>query len=323
MITRRRFLSTACAGSKALSPTSRVLAQDWPTRPIRIIESFPVGVARDPRTRVIAEKLSGLLRQQVYVENRPGAGGRIGAQAAISAPPDGYTFAMLGLTDILAKYLYKLPYDPERDLVPVCMVETLPVVLVVRKSLPAPSLGKLIDHANEHPGEMTYGSSGVGGFFHINALRFTNLAGINLRHVPYGQGNLTTDLLGGHVDMVFDAVPVYAENLKAGNLRALALTGEKRMAILPDVPTFSESGLPAYDRFALYGLAAPKGTPDTIISKMQQAISQTLRESDLRRQWVNEGGNPIGSTSTEFAERLRVESEQLAAIVRANNLKIE
>jgi len=219
MITKRRFLSLTCAGGLAAvvpAVLQGAQAQEWPAKPIRIIESFPAGVARDARTRVIAEKLSGILGQQVYVENRPGAGGRIGLQAAVGATPDGYTFAMLGLTDIVSKYLYDLSYDPERDLIPIAMIETLPVVLIVRPSLPAKNLSELITYAKDHAGEMTYGSTGAGSFFHLNALTFINLTKANLRHVPYGQGSLTSDLLGGHIDVVFDAVPAYLRKSEGG-----------------------------------------------------------------------------------------------------------
>jgi tripartite-type tricarboxylate transporter receptor subunit TctC len=326
MITKRRFLTLACAGGLAsVAPGTRQMAraEGWPAKPIRIIESFPAGVARDARTRVIAEKLSAVLGQQVYVENRPGAGGRLGAQAAVSAPPDGYTFSMLGISDIISKYLYDLAYDVERDLVPVSMIETLPVVLIVSPSLPVKNLAELMSRAKDHPGEMTYGSSGAGSFFHVNALQFLNVTNSDLKHVPYGQGSLMSDLLGGHIDMVFDAVPVYLESLKAGKLRALALTGERRALVMPDVPTFAESGVPAYDRFALYGIAAPKGTPQAIITKMQEAVSQILHQPELYRQWLSEGGNPVGSTSEEFAARLHSESERWSNIVRTNHLRIE
>jgi tripartite-type tricarboxylate transporter receptor subunit TctC len=240
MITKRRFLSVACASGLASvvpgiwQPT---LAQEWPTRPIKLIEPFPAGVARDARTRVIAEKLTGILGQQVYVENRPGAAGRIAGQAAVSAPPDGYTFNMMGITDFLTKYLYNLSYDLERDLVPVTMIETLPGALIVRASLPAKSLAELIAYAKDHPGEMTYGSTGPGGFLHVNALLFSSITDVNLRHIPYGQGSPITDLLADRIDMVFDATSAnYLENLKAGRLRVLAVTGKKRVSTLPDVP---------------------------------------------------------------------------------------
>jgi tripartite-type tricarboxylate transporter receptor subunit TctC len=326
MISRRRLFSLACGaglaslGSAAWQDTH---AQDWPARPIRIIESFPAGVARDARTRVIAEKLSVALGQQVYVENRPGAGGRIGMQAVANAPPDGYTFTMLGLTEIVNKYLYNLSYDPERDFIPITMLETLPVVLIVRPSLPVKNLSEFTSYAKDHPGEMTYGSTGPGSFFHLNALTFMNLTSANLRHVPYGQGSITSDLLGGHIDMVFDAVPAYLENLKGGRLRALALTGDRRATAMPDVPTFAESGLPDYNRIAFYGMAAPKGTPESVIARMQKALWQILREPELQRQWTSEGGNPVGSTSAEFAAGLRAQSEYFAKFIRDNNLKLE
>jgi len=327
MITKRRFLSGACVGGLAsVMPGvwQFAQAQEWPAKPIKIIESFAAGVARDARTRVIAEKLTGILGQQVYVENRPGAAGRIAAQAAVSATPDGYTFNMMGATDFMAKYLYNLSYDPERDLVPVSMIETLPAALIVRASLPAKSVAELISYAKDHPGELTYGSTGPGGWFHVNALLFSSITHINLRHIPYGQGSPVTDLLGDHIDMVFDAASaIYLENLKAGRLRTLAITGENRVSTLPDVPTFIESGVSAYDAFALYGMFAPKGTPESIILKMQHAILQMLQEPTLRRLWISEGGNPVGSTSAEFAARIRSVSERWRSVIRANNIKLE
>jgi tripartite-type tricarboxylate transporter receptor subunit TctC len=297
--------------------------QDWPSKPVRILESFPAGIARDHRTRVIADKLASVLGQQVFVESRPGAAGRIAAQAAVSAPPDGYTFNMMGTSDILTKHLYNLSYDLERDLVPVTMIELLPGSIVVRAALPAKSVADVIAYAKTHPGEMTYGSTGTGGWLHVSALLFANLTSTNLRHVPYGQGSLTADLLGGHIDMVFDAPPSYLENIRAGNLRVLAVTGAQRSIELPDVPTFFESGFPAYDVYALYGMFAPKGTPEPIIAKMQQAIAQVLREPALRRQWISEGGNPVGSSPAEFAARIRSESDRWGKIIQANDIKLE
>ena len=297
--------------------------QDWPSKPIRIIESFPAGIARDHRTRVIADKLSAILGQQVFVENRPGAAGRIAAQAAASAPPDGYTFNMMGTTDILSKHLYNLSYDLERDFVPITMIEKLPGAIVARTNLPVKSVADLITHAKARPGEMTYGSTGPGGWLHVSALLFASLTTTNLKHVPYGQGNLTADLLGGHIDLVFDAPPSYLENIKAGNLRVLAVTGEERVVELPDVPTFFQSGLPSYDVFTLYGMFAPKGTPEPVVAKMHQAITQVLREPALRRQWISEGGNPLGSTPAEFATRIRSEGDRWGKIIRTNNIKLE
>jgi tripartite-type tricarboxylate transporter receptor subunit TctC len=300
------------------------LAQQWPTKPIKIIGPFPAGVARDGDTRFFAEKLTGILGQQVYVENRPGAAGRMAGQAAVNAAPDGYTFNMMGTTDILTKYLYKLSYDMERDLVAVTMIKTAPAGIVVRPSLPAKSLTELISLAKDHPGKMTYGSTGAGGFLHVNALLFSNITNTKFGHVPYASSNPVTDVLGGHIDMVFDGIgPGYLGNIKAGKLRALAVTGEKRTSALPDVPTFIESGVPAYDTHILYGLFAPKDTPESIVVKMQQAISQILQEPVLRHRWQSEGAIPVGSTSAEFAGRIRSESERWGTIIRANNIKLE
>jgi tripartite-type tricarboxylate transporter receptor subunit TctC len=298
-------------------------AQVWPAKPIRIIESFPPGIARDHRTRVIADKLSAALRQPVYVENRPGAAGRLAAQSAAAAAPDGYTFNMMGTTDILTNHLFRLSYDIERDLVPVTMIEKMPGALIGRSSLPARNLMDLISYAREHPGALTYGSTGAGGWLHVNGLLFSSITNTSLRHVPYGQGSLTTDLLGGHLDVVFDGVPPYLENIKAGKIRALALTGDHRASVLPDVPTFIESGVPAYDVYALYGLFAPKGVSERIIAKMQGAIWQILQDLDLRRQWINEGGNPVGSTSAEFAAHIRSESERWGKVIRQNKITLE
>jgi tripartite-type tricarboxylate transporter receptor subunit TctC len=299
-------------------------AQQWPTKPIKIIEPFPAGVARDTDTRFLAEKLTGVLGQQVYVENRPGAAGRIAGQAAVNAAPDGYTFNMMGTTDVLTKYLYKLSYDMERDLVPVTMIKTAPAGIVVRSSLSAKSLPELISHAKEHPGEMSYGSTGAGGFLHVNALLFSSITGTKFVHVPYASGNPVSDMLGGHIDLVFDGIgPGYLENIKAGRLRALAVTGEQRVGTLPEVPTFIESGVPAYDPYIFYGLLAPKETPASIVLRMQMAISQILQEPVLRRRWANEGGTPVGSTSAEFAARIHSESERWGKIIHANNIKLE
>jgi len=299
-------------------------AQQWPTKPIKILEPFPAGVARDGDTRFFAEKLTGILGQQVYVENRPGAAGRMAGQAAVNAAPDGYTFNMMGTTDILTKYLYKLSYDMERDLVAVTMIKTAPAGIVVRPSLPAKSLRELISLATDHPGEMTYGSTGAGGFLHVNALLFSSITNTKFRHVPYASGNPVTDVLGGHIDMVFDGIgPTYLGHIKAEKLRALAVTGEKRTDALPDVPTFIESGVPTYDTHIFYGMFAPKGTPESIVVKMQQAISQILQEPALRHRWASEGATPVGSTSAEFAARIRSESDRWGKVIRANNIKIE
>jgi tripartite-type tricarboxylate transporter receptor subunit TctC len=204
------------------------------------------------------------------------------------------------------------------------MIVTAPSGLLVRSSMTVKNLSEFIGHAKAHPGALTYGSTGVGSFAHVNALRFSGITHTTFVHVPYGQGNPLTDLVGGHIDMLFDGVgTVYLENIKAGKLRAIALTGETRTGALPDVPTFAEGGVPAYDSQILFGLFAPKKTPDSIILKMQTVIAKALQEPSLRQQWTNEGAIPVGSTSAEFAARLHNESERWGKVIRDNHIKVE
>ena len=324
LLDRREFgLGTLAAAAAMIAGSSvRARAQGWPGKPVRIIEYFPAGVARDSRTRVLAEKLSGVLGQQVYVENRPGASGRIALDAAAKAPPDGSTFAMIGSGDFINRHLFELPYNIERDFEPVSGIETVPVAAVARAGLPVTDLVSLIRYAKEHPGELTFASPGVGSFHHMNGLLFCNVTGTTMRHVPYGQSSPQQDLLGGHVDLTFDALPSWLENIKAGRLRAFAITGASRVGVLPDVPTFTEIGVPAYDTRGVYGLVAPKGTAQPIIAKMQQAVHTAVFEPALHSQWTSQGGDPVAGTPAEFAAQIRSESERWAEVVRANGVKI-
>jgi tripartite-type tricarboxylate transporter receptor subunit TctC len=302
-----------------------VRAQQWPTGPIRILESLPAGVARDNATRILAQKLSTILGQQVLVENRPGAAGRTAGLAAAKAKPDGYTFIMMGTSELaIIRHLYKLDYDIDYDFEPVSMVAEVPVALVVRASLPVRTLAEFIAYAKTHRNQLTYGSTGPGLFLHLNGALFARDAGINLRHIPYLQGSPFTDLLGGHVDMVIDALQPTYENILAGKLRGLALSGGHRAKVLPDLPTFAEAGLPAYNVHGFYGLLAPRGTPAQIIKSLQEAVAQALKDPAVQFQL----GDPVGattaaSTPAEFASRIRQESDRWGNVVHANNINLE
>ncbi len=300
-------------------------AENWPSGPVRIIESLPAGVARDNATRVLAQKLSELLGQQVFVENRPGAAGRTAAVVAAKAAPDGYTFIMMGTSELaIIPHLYHLAYDVDRDFELVSMVATVPVALVVRSSLPVNSLGEFVAYAKAHPGELTYGSTGPGLFLHLNGALLSDRAAVRLRHIPYLQGNPFTDLLGGHVDMVIDALQPTYENIRAGKLRGLALTGERRAPVLPDLPTFVEAGLPGFDVHGFYGLLAPKGTPQPIITRMQQVIAEALKDPAVQFQLgAPMGATTAASTPAEFAAEIRRERERWGAVIHANGVKIQ
>ena len=316
------LLSARTLGHAQQSQSRGAAAQDWPSKPVRIIETFPAGVARDNRTRVIAEKLSAVLRQQVYVENRPGASGRIGLSVASKSAPDGYTFAMVGAGDMIMRHLAELPYDIDNDFDAVSMIETLPVVAIARSSLPVTNIVELVRYAKDHPGELKYGSQGVGSFHHMNGTLFANVTGTELQHIPYGQGNPGADLLGGHIDLMFDALPPWLQNIQSGRLRALAITGEQRANALPDVPTFKEFGLPRFDPYALYGLVAPKGAPESIKAKLQATLFQVVHEPKLFQQWSDEGGNPVASTPSEFTAHIRTETARWGNVINSNGIKI-
>ncbi len=260
-------------------------AEQWPAGPVRIIESLPAGVARDNATRILAQKLSIILGQPVLVENRPGAASRTAGAAAAKASPDGYTFIMMGSSELaIIRHLYHLSYDIERDFDPVSMVATVPVALVVRPSLPTRTLAEFIAYAKSHPDELTYGSTGPGLFLHLNGALLASKAEIKLRHIPYQQGSPFTDLLGEHVDMVIDALQPTYENILSGKLRGIALTGNHRAKVLPDLPTFAEAGLPDFDVHGFYGFLAPKGTPTVIVSRLRGAIAEALKDTNVQFQ---------------------------------------
>ena len=309
----------------ALATPFAARAEPWPAAPVRIIESLPAGVARDNATRILAQKLSAILGQQVLVDNRPGAAGRIAGAAAAKASLDGYTFIMMGTAELaIIRHLYNLGYDIDRDFEPVSMVATVPVALVVRPWLPITTLAEFIAYAKAHPDELTYGSTGPGLFLHLNGALLASRAGIKLRHIPYHQGSPFTDLLGGHVDMVIDALQPTYENIIAGKLRGIALTGTHRAKVLPDLPTFAEAGLPDFDVHGFYGLLAPKGTPAAIITRLRDAVAEAVKDPKVQFQL----GDPVGATTTastpaEFAERIRQESDRWGEVIRENHIKLD
>ena len=232
---------------------------------------------------------------------------------------------MMGTAELaIIRHLYALPYDIERDFTPVSMVAEVPVALVVRPSLAVNTLADFIAYAKAHPDELTYGSTGPGLFLHLNGALLASRAGIRLRHIPYLQGSPFTDLLGGHVDMVIDALQPTYENVKVGKLRALALTGNRRAKVLPDLPTFAEAGLPAYDVHGFYGLLAPRGTPDAIIKRLREAVAEAVKDPAVQFQL----GEPVGasiyaSSPDEFAKRIQSESARWGDVIRANDIKIQ
>lgn len=284
-----------------------IAADKYPSRPIQLIVPYTPGGNTDILARVIAQKLGEAWRTTVVVENRPGAGGTIGVNTAARAKPDGYTMVLAAFGNILvAKSLYPtLPYDPVADLDPVILVATPPTILTATASLPVKNVAELIEYAKKHPGSLNFGSSGLGTSNHLFGELFSTMAGISMTHVPYkGSGPAIADLIAGQTQLNFAPFPLVLPAIKAGTLKAIAVTGPERSPLLPDVPTVSESGLPGYQGLGWFGLMAPKGTPKEIIDKLNVEINRILQSPDVRKSLVEEGAVPVGGTPEDAARSI-------------------
>ena len=301
-------------------------AQEYPTRPITLIVPFPPGGSTSVVARIIAERLSATLGQQVIVDNRGGAGGTIAARAFVNAPPDGYTiFLGYSGTISIAPSLYpNAGFDPRKDFAPIGRIGSAPAVLVVHPSFPARSVAELIALAKEKPGSVNFGSAGVGSLTHIAAELFASMAGVKLMHIPYkGSGPVLTDLLGGHIPMSFTPIPVAHGPVAVGMLRALAVTSATRTALLPEVPTVAETGLPGYEAVLRYGLLAPKGTPRPIVERLNKELRAALQSEEVLKRLATEGAEPLPSTPEEYAADIDQEETKWSAIVKAAGIKPE
>ena len=312
------LLAAAMIGSAAL-------AQDWPNRPIKIIVPFSPGGAVDGPTRAIAQEMSKRLKQQVIIDNKPGAGATIGSEMVAKAAPDGYTLLLASQTNAISASLYpKLNFNPIDDFVAISLLGREPGVLVVHPSLPVKSVAELIAYAKERPGQVNYASSGNGSGQHLFMAMFATMAGVQFVHVPYrGSGQATTDLLGGTVPMAMPGTAGMVGHIKAGKLRALAVSGSTRSPQLPDVPTLAESGLVGYSAYVWMGLLAPKGTPPAIIERLQREAKAALATPEVRSYFTEAGIEPVGSTPVEFDAYFREERERWARVVKDTGAKID
>ena len=303
----------------------QTLAQDYPSRPIRVIVPFSAGGAVDGPMRVIAQELSKRLGQQVIVENRPGAGAMIGSEAVAKSAPDGYTLLLASQTNAISASLYsKLAFNPIEDFAPVSLMGREPGVLVVHPSLPVKTVEELIAYAKQRPGKIDYASSGNGSGQHLFAAMFASMAGIKLSHVPYrGSGQATTDLVGGQVKVSIPGVAGMMGHIKAGKLRALALTGTHRSAQLPDVPTLDESGLKGYSAYVWMGLLAPKGTPAPIIDKLYRELVVVVASPEVKTYFSGASIEVVGSTPAEFDVYFREEKDRWAKIIKETGAKVD
>jgi tripartite-type tricarboxylate transporter receptor subunit TctC len=319
-------IKTACvvALSLVVATPSLTQAQNYPNRPIRMVLPFSPGGAADAPGRVLMQKLSEVLGQQVFVDNRPGAGGTIGAASVAKATPDGYTLLLISNTHVISASLYKnLPYDSVTDFAPVLQFSEAPNVLVVHPSLPVKSVRELIALAKEKPGKIDYASSGNGSSQHLFAALFSSMAGVNMFHIPYkGSAQATTELLGGEVKVGFPGIAGMLQYIKDGRLRALAVTGAKRSPELPDVPTIAEAGLKGYEATLWLGILGPAALPKEIITKLNTAMSGILKQPDVQHSLQAVGTEIVYRTPGEFGEYVRAEQKKWSTVVKEIGLKV-
>jgi tripartite-type tricarboxylate transporter receptor subunit TctC len=320
----RRQLIQAVAIAAAMAAGS-AMAQAWPGKPVSLIVPFPAGGTTDVLARALAEKLTLSLGQTVIVESKPGAGATLGADYVAKSKADGYTLLVGAVHHTIASSVYKkLPYDFQKDLVPVTTIALVPNVLVVNASTPAKTVAELVTLLKARPGDYTYGSNGNGTAQHLIGTQFQNLTGAQLVHVPYkGSGPLATDLLGGQVTMSFDTVTPVLQHIKAGKLRALAVTTAKRSSALPEVPTLDEAGLKGFDIGTWFGVLAPAATPKDIVARLNTEMVKVIQSPEFRKRMDEIGAEPIGNSSDQMAQQIKGETEKFARLVRDAKVTIE
>jgi tripartite-type tricarboxylate transporter receptor subunit TctC len=316
------YITSVCQRSKLallmLVCMSSAVAQNFPSKPIRFIVPFPPGGGNDTMARTFGQKMTEGLGQQVVIDNRAGAGGNIGAETAARALPDGYTLFLggVGSHGINPNLQTKLPYDPIKDFAPISLIASAPLVIVVPPSLPVKSVADLVQVAKSRPGELNYASSGTGTIAHLSAELLNSMAKIKLEHVPYkGTGPALTDLLGGRVQVMFNSAVSILPQVRAGKLRAVAMTAAKRSTAMPDLPTVAESGVPGYEAASWYGLLAPARTPRAIVGKLNSEIVRIAQSPDVRERLASDGADPVGNSPEEFNAYIKHELARWARVI--------
>ncbi len=301
-------------------------AQAWPGKPIRFISPFAPGGGADITSRIIAQKLGPALNQQVLVDNRGGAGGNIGVDLAAKSPPDGYTLVLgtIGPIAINVSLYRKLPFDPVKDLLPVTQVANALNVLVVHPSLPAKTVKEVIAIAKARPGELSFGSSGPGATDHLAGELFKSLTGVNMVHVPYkGGAPAMLDLMAGQVQTVFSTVSTAIGAIKGGKVRAIAMTGDKRFELMPELPTIAEAGVPGFEVRNWYGVFVPAGTPREIVARLNAELAKVLQMADVKSKLLESGIEALYSTPEQFAAYIQSETQRWAKVVKASGARAE
>jgi tripartite-type tricarboxylate transporter receptor subunit TctC len=313
-----------CVGALPTALIGPVLAQDYPTRPVRVIVGFPPGGPTDILARLMGQWLSDRLGQPFIIENRPGAGGNIATQAVATAAPDGATLLLLTHANAINATLYeKLPFNPLTDIVPVAGLAQVPNVVEVHPALPVTTIAELIAYAKANPGTINYASAGNGTSPHLASELFKAMTGTNIVHVPYrGSGPALIDMLAGQVQLMFDSIPSSLQHIRAGKLRALAVTSAQRSDVLPDVPTVADT-LPGYEFIGWFGIGAPKGTPPQIIEKLNREINAGLADATMKKRFSELGAAPQFASPAQYSAFVAAETEKFAKAVKFSGARAE
>ena len=321
-----KILNRLMFGLSLLCPLSgQAQAPAFPTGAMRMVVAFPPGAANDFLARAIGQRLAEEWKQPVVVENRPGASGIVGSDTVAKAPADGHTLLLGSITlVILPSLIDKMPFDPLRDFTPIAMVAYGPLLVVVHPSLPVRSVAELIAHAKANPGKLSYGTAGSGTSVHVAVEMFKKMAGVGIVHVPYkGSAAAMTDLIGGQTHLMMDVIPSALPQVKAGKIRVLAVTGSKRVADLPDVPTVAESGLPGFDVSAWWGVMGPPGMPRAVVEKLNTTINRMLDTAELRQSLAGRGLEAAPMSPADFERVMRQDATRFGAVVKEVGIKAD
>ena len=324
MASRRTAICLIAMGFSAIASIGSACGADYPTRPVRWVVGYPPGGATDIIARLIGQRLSERLGQQFVIENKPGAGNNIGTEAVINAEPDGYTVLLVNPANYINASLYtNLKFNFVRDIAPVAAFNRVPNVMTVNKDVPAKTVAEFIAYVKANPGKVNMASSGNGTSVHLSGEMFMAMSGTKMQHVPYrGAAPAITDMLGGQVQVIFDNMPSIIQHIRAGSLRALAVTTAARSPLLPDVPTVAET-VPGYEASALFGMGAPKNTPKEIIEKLNKEINAVLAEPAIKAQLIDLGGEPLIGTPEAFGAMIVAETEKWEKVVKSAGVHVD
>ena len=315
----------AFASAMTLAAAPAALAQTYPDRPIRVIVGVPAGGTPDVMARMVTTGMSKVLGQALVIDNRGGAGGLIGTEIAAKAAPDGYTLLVSSPGPLaILPHMQKIAYDPQQDFVPIGLIASNPFLLIMHPSVPAKTLKELLALAKAHPGKLNYASAGNGAANHLAMELFKSMAGVNITHVPYkGAPQAVSDVLAGHMNMMFNSIPPVLAHIKAERIRALGVGGAKRAAQLPDVPTISEAGVPGYEAITWFGMLAPAKTPKPVLAKVSEAFGKTINAPEVRMALETQGAEPGSANAQEFGALIRRDLQKYAKVVKTSGAKID